>query len=94
MTHSDPIVATLFFTPTAGGAGSFEITSAKIFDSDDTSLTLSNPDILTITIVSSETQNVVHRNTGVGTKPIIEVDEGTKDGPFEIKISFLSKNLY
>ena len=37
-------------------------------------------------------QNVVHRNTGVGPKPIIEVDEGTKDGPFEIKISFLSEN--
>ena len=90
-THSDPIVATLFFTPTTGGEGSFEITSAKIFDPDDTPLTLSNPDILTITI-NSEIQNVVYRNTGVGPKPIIEVDEGTKDGPFQFKISFLSKN--
>ena len=92
VTHSDPIVATLFFTPTTAGEGSFEITEAKIFDSDDTALTLSNPDPLTFTIDSSETENIVHRNTGVGPKPIIEVAEGTKDGPFQAKITFLSKN--
>ena len=92
VTHSDPIVATLFFTPTTAGEGSFEITEAKIFDSDDTALTLSNPDPLTFTIDSSERENIVHRNTGVGPKPIIEVTEGTKNGPFEVKITFLSKN--
>ena len=91
-TYSDPIVATLFFTPTTAGEGSFEITEAKIFDSDDTALTLSNPDPLTFTIDSSEIQNIVHRNTGVGPKPTLEVEEGTKDGPFEVKITFLSKN--
>ena len=32
VTHSDPIVATLFFTPTDIGEGSLEITEAKIFN--------------------------------------------------------------
>ena len=91
LTHSDPIVATLFFTPTAIGEGSFDITEAKIFNADDTELTLSNPDTLTFTIAAGKT-NVVYRDTGVGPTPIIEVDDRTKDGPFEIKIYFQSKN--
>ena len=82
----------MFFTPTAGGEGSFEITEAEIFDADDTALTLSNPDSLTFNIASSERRNVVHHNTGVDPTPIIEVDGGTKDGPFEILIHFQSEN--
>ena len=91
VTHSDPIVATLFFTPTTGGEGSFEITEAKIFDSDDTALTLSNPDPLTLTIAGASRQ-VSGRNTGTGPTPIITVDDGTKQGPFEIGIHFESEN--
>ena len=91
MTHSDPIVATLFFTPTTAGEGSFEITEAKIFDSDDTVLTLSNPDPLTLTITGASWQ-VSGRNTGTGPTPIITVDDGTKQGPFEIGIHFESEN--
>ena len=91
VTHSDPIVATLFFTPTTAGEGSFEITEAKIFDSDDTGLTLSNPDPLTLTITGARRQ-VSGRNTGTGPTPIITVDDGTKQGPFEIGIHFESKN--
>ena len=91
VTHSDPIVATLFFTPTTAGEGSFEITEAKIFDSDDTGLTLSNPDPLTLTITGARRQ-VSGRNTGTGPTPIITVDDGTKQGPFEIGIHFESEN--
>ncbi len=105
VTHSDPIVATVFFTPTAGGEGSLEITGAKTVSTDDdtteltlstddvpTKLTLSDPEPLTFTIISSERQNVVHRNTGVGPTPIIEVEDGVKNGPFEILIHFQSEN--
>ncbi len=91
MTHSDPIVATVFFTPTATGEGSFEITAAEIFDVDNTSSTLSNPDTLTFTIAEAR-QHVTQPNTGVGPTPIIEVEGGTQDGPFEIKIYFRSEN--
>ena len=91
VTHSDPIVATLFFTPTDIGEGSLEITEAKIFDADNTVLTHTNPDTLTFTIAGERT-NVVQRNTGVGPTPIIEVDSGVKNGPFEIMIYFQSEN--
>ena len=91
MTHSDPIVATLFFTPTATGVGSFEITEARIFDPNNTALTLSNPDTLTFTITEAR-QHITQPNTGVGPTPIIEVSDGTKDGPFEIEIYFVSEN--
>ena len=98
VTHSDPIVATLFFTPTATGQGSFAITEAKIFDTDNTELTLSNPGSITFTIVDSpllpdgNTPQITYNNTGVGPTPIITVSEGVKDGPFEIEIHFESDN--
>ena len=91
VTHSDPIVATLFFTPTAAGEASIEITAAKILDIDNTELTLTNPDILTFTIAGERT-NTMYLNTGAGPTPIIEVDGGVKDGPFEIEIYFESEN--
>ena len=80
VTHSDPIVATLFFTPTTTGEGSIAITAAKIFDADNTELTLTNPDALTLTIAEAKA-NVAYRDTGVGPTPIIEVDDSVKDGP-------------
>ena len=98
VTHSDPIVATLFFTPTTTGQGSFEITEAKIFDVDDTELTLSNPDPLTVTVVDApllpdgNTPQITYNNTGTGPTPVITVDDGVKDGPFEIEIHFTSEN--
>ena len=91
VSHADHIVATLLFTPTAAGEGSIAITAAKILDSDNTELVLTNPDTLTFTIASQKT-NVVYRDTGVGPMPFIEVDDGVKDGPFEIAISFASEN--
>ncbi len=99
VTHSDPIVATVFFTPTVetlgtNEDGSFEITNVITVSTDDgtTELTLSNPDPLTFTIDGSSRRNVVHRNTGVGPTPIIEVEDGVKNGPFEILIHFQSEN--
>ena len=91
VTLTDPIVATVFFTPITTGEGSFEITAAKIFDPDNPALTLSNPDTLTFTIAEAR-QHVTQPNTGVGPTPIIEVEGGTQDGPFEIKIYFVSEN--
>ena len=79
----------------ATGEGSFEITAAKIFDADNTELALSKPDTLpdtlTFTIVESK-PNVVHLNEGEGPTPIIQVEGGTKDGPFEVRIHFESEN--
>ena len=92
VTYTDPIVASLFFTPTAGGEGSLEITAAKIFDTDGTALTLSNPDTLTFTIAEAKRRNVTYRNTGIGPTPTIEVEDGVKNGPFEILIHFKSEN--
>ena len=91
--HADyyTIVATLFFTPTTDGEGSVEITAAEIFDSDDTALTLSNPDPLTFTIAESR-DHVNARNTGTGPTPIITVRDRVKQGPFEIQIHFESEN--
>ena len=91
VSHADHIVATLLFTPAAAGEGSIAITTAKIFDADSTEATLTNPDTLTFTIAAAKT-NVVYRDTGVGPMPLIEVDNGVKNGPFEIAISFESEN--
>ena len=96
MTYNDPIVATLFFTPATAGEGSLEITAAKIFDADDTELTLSNPEPVTFTIAAGSNQ-VTARDTGIGPTPIITVKGRTEanpfTGPFQVQIHFESDNV-
>ena len=99
LADGDQIVATVFFTPTAAGEASFEITSAKIYtsavDTDGEDPTLPDTNPLTFTILKAKEQ-VTEINTGVGPTPIIRVNGGTETnpftGPFEVEISFKSEN--
>ena len=97
--YGDHIVATVFFTPTDAGEASFEITAAKIYmsdtDTDGEDATLLDTNPLTFAIAEASPQ-VTEINTGIGPTPIITVEGGTANdpfnGPFEVEISFRSEN--
>ena len=98
---TDSTIVTLAFTPTTTSTndteGTLEITSAKLYRSDTdttgTDATLPSTNPLTFTIAEAK-DTISLLNTGTGPTPIIKFygSSGTQRGPFDVDISFESKN--